>query len=43
MRAEAAEKAYLKKEMLSNFEKLNTADLIYTLEYGGVAIDKDKI
>ncbi len=41
MRAEQAEKAYLKKVMLANFEKLNTPDLIYTLEDGGVRIDKD--
>ncbi len=39
MRAEEAEKVYLKKMMLKNFEKLKTADLIYTLEYGGIDID----
>ncbi len=43
IRAENAEKDYLKKVMMANFEKLNTADLIYTLEYGGVEIDKDKL
>ncbi len=43
MRAEEAEKKYLKKMMLANFEKLNTVDLIYTLEDGGVDIDKDSI
>jgi len=43
MRAEEAEKAYLKKVMLANFEKLSTKDLIYTLEDGGVEIDKDDI
>ena len=42
IRAEKAEKDYLKKIMLANFEKLNTPDLIYTLEDGGVAIDKDE-
>lgn len=43
MRAEQAEKAYLKKVMLANFEKLSTTDLIYTLEDGGIDIDKDDI
>lgn len=43
MKAEKAEKDYLKKVMLANFDKLYTSDLIYTLEYGGVEIDKDKI
>ncbi|MFK5938606.1 MAG: EAL domain-containing protein [Sulfurimonas sp.] len=42
MRAEEAEKVYLKKVMLSNFEKLSTTDLIYALEDGGIEIDKDK-
>lgn len=41
MKAEEAEKAYLKKIMLANFEKINTTDLIYTLEDGGIEIDKD--
>ncbi|MDD5372568.1 MAG: EAL domain-containing protein [Sulfurimonas sp.] len=43
LRAEKAEKEYLKKMMLENFEKLHTADLIYTLEYSGVEIDKSKL
>lgn len=43
MRAEEAEKKYLKKVMIANFEKLNTSDLIYTLEDGGVEVDKDDI
>ncbi|MBU1928204.1 EAL domain-containing protein [bacterium] len=42
MRAEQAERDYLKKIMLANFEKLNTTDLIYTLEDGGVDIESDK-
>ncbi|MEA1893572.1 MAG: EAL domain-containing protein [Campylobacterota bacterium] len=42
MRAEEAEKVYLRKIMLANFEKLNTTDLIYTLEDGGITIDKDE-
>jgi EAL and modified HD-GYP domain-containing signal transduction protein len=43
MRAEAAEKEYLKKVMLANFDKLYTTDLVYTLEYGGVEINQDEI
>jgi EAL and modified HD-GYP domain-containing signal transduction protein len=43
MRAEKAEKDYLRKMMMENFEKLNTNDLIYTLEYGGVEIDKSQL
>ena len=43
MRAEKAEKEYLKKVMLANFEKLNTVDLIYTLEDGGIEIDKESM
>ena len=43
LRAEEAEKIYLKKVMMDNFDKLNTTDLIYTLEYGGINIDKNKI
>jgi hypothetical protein len=42
MRAEQAERKYLKKVMMANFEKLNTTDLIYTLEDGGVDIESDK-
>jgi EAL and modified HD-GYP domain-containing signal transduction protein len=42
MRAEQAEREYLKKVMMANFEKLNTADLIYTLEDGGVEIESNK-
>ena len=43
MRAEEAEKIYLRKIMMSNFEKINTVDLIYALEDNGIEIDKDKI
>ena len=42
-RAKKAEKEYLKKIMMDNFDKLDTTDLIYTLEYGGVEIDKSQI
>jgi len=43
MRAEEAEKKYLQKKMMENFEKISTKDLIYTLEDNGVEIDKDDI
>jgi EAL and modified HD-GYP domain-containing signal transduction protein len=42
MRAEEVEKKYLKQKMMANFEKLDTIDLIYTLEDGGVSLDKDE-
>ena len=42
MRAEEAEKDYLKKLMLANFDKLNANDLIATLEDNGVEIDKNR-
>ncbi|MDY0116605.1 MAG: EAL domain-containing protein [Sulfurimonadaceae bacterium] len=41
-RAEKMEKEYLKKVMIDNFEKLNTQEIIYTLEDGGVSIDNEK-
>lgn len=43
MRAEQAEKEYLRKIMIDNFDKLYTTDLVNTLECGGIAIDKNKI
>ena len=43
LRAENAEKAYLKKMMMANFDKLSAADLIFTLEDGGVELDKNDI
>jgi len=43
MRAEQAEKDYLKKIMLANFDKLSASNLISTLESGGVDIDKTKL
>ena len=43
MRAEKAEKDYLKQLYLQNFEKLKAADLITTLQYSGVEVDKDAI
>lgn len=43
MRAEQAEKEYLRKIMLANFDKLYTTDLVNTLEGGGIEIDKNQI
>ena len=43
IRAEKAEKDYLKKLFLENFDKIYTTDLVYTLEYSGIDIDKNKI
>ena len=43
LRAENAEKEYLQRLMMKNFEKLNTIDLVATLEDGGVDIDRDEI
>ena len=43
MRAEEAEKIYLKKKFLENFEQISTTDLIYTLEDSGVDINKNDI
>ena len=36
LRAEEAEKAYLKKVVLANFDKINTSDLIFALEDSGI-------
>lgn len=43
MRAEQAEKEYLRQIMIANFDKLYTTDLVNTLECGGIEIDKNKI
>jgi len=43
MRAEEAEKDYLKKLMLANFDKIHTNDLIITLEDNGIKIDKNRL
>ncbi|MDT8337923.1 MAG: diguanylate phosphodiesterase, partial [Sulfurimonas sp.] len=43
IKAEKEEKKYLRQIMLENFDKLHTTDLIYTLEYSGVDIDRSKL
>jgi len=42
MKAEKDEKEYLKKLIFDNFDKLNTVELIYILEFSGVEIDKNR-
>lgn len=42
-KAEKSEREYLKKLMIDNFDKINTADVIYALGFGGVKIDKSKL
>ncbi len=43
IQAEKAEKEYLKKLVMDNFDKLDTAEIIYALEYSGVHVEKNKI
>lgn len=43
MKAEKAEKEYLKKIFLENFEKINPVELVDALEYSGVEIDRSKL
>lgn len=43
MKAEKSEREYLKILVMKNFDKMNTIDLIYALEYSGVTIDKEKL
>ena len=43
IQAEKAEKEYLKKLILENFDKLDTAELIYTLEFSGIHIEKTRV
>lgn len=43
LKAEKEEKEYLKKLVMDNFDKLDTAEIIYALEYSGVSIDKNRL
>lgn len=43
LQAEKAEKAYLKKLLLENFDKIDPVQLIYALEFSGIEIDKSKL
>lgn len=43
MKVEKNEKEYLKKLIFDNFDKLNTVELIYILEFSGVEIDKSRL
>jgi EAL and modified HD-GYP domain-containing signal transduction protein len=41
-KAEFVEREYLKKLIINNFDKINTADILSTLELNKIHIDKDK-
>lgn len=43
MKVEKSEKDYLKKLIFDNFDRLNTVELIYILEFSGVEIEKNKV
>ncbi|MFA6629120.1 MAG: EAL domain-containing protein [Sulfuricurvum sp.] len=43
MKIEQSEKEYLKKLVMENFNILDTVELIYTLEYSGVSVDRNKL
>lgn len=43
LKAEKEEKEYLKKLVMENFDKLDTAEIIYALEYSGVHIEKNRL
>lgn len=43
LKAEKEEKEYLKKMVMENFDKLDTAEIIYALEYSGVHIEKNRL
>lgn len=42
-KAETLERKYLKELLLANFERIDTATLVYALELNNVHIDKDKL
>ncbi len=42
MRAEKAEKDYLKRIVVANFDKINIPELLITLELSGITIDQDR-
>jgi EAL and modified HD-GYP domain-containing signal transduction protein len=43
IQAEKVEKEYLKKLVMENFDKLDTAEIIYTLEYSGISVEKNRL
>jgi EAL and modified HD-GYP domain-containing signal transduction protein len=43
IQAEKAEKEYLKKLVMENFDKLDTAEIIYTLEYSDITVEKNRL
>jgi len=42
IKAEKIEKEYLKKLVFDNFDKLDTVELIYTLEFSGIEVTKNE-
>ena len=43
LKSEQREKEYLKKLFVSNFDKIDTVDIIYTLGVNNIDLDKDRI
>lgn len=41
-KVEKSEREYLKKLVMTNFDKISTADIVYSLGYCGVKVDTDK-
>jgi len=41
-KAKESERAYLKKLVMDNFDKISTIDIIYALEYAGIGVNQDK-
>ena len=42
-KAEKSEREYLKELVMANFHKISTVDIVYSLGYCGVKIEKDKL
>lgn len=42
-KAEEVERDYLKGLICNNFDKINVTDIIYSLEFAGIGIDKNKL
>lgn len=43
LKAERLERAYLKKLICDNFDKIHSIDIIYALSFSGIEVDKDKL
>ena len=42
-KAEKSEREYLKKLLIDNFDKINTIDIIYALEFANIDVERDKL